>query len=158
MGVKLKPGSMELELAYIDWLRAQGHAPLEGIETFFSHSDFVRSQLLMIHESEQEKLAADAREHLRRRTADPVFSAQFPMVYECLDEGGAALRYTVTLTMSDKGAEWVGRVWNGSEYLGEIRGEGTGPQANYVELARMHIESQVKCPGILRRQKTTSPK
>lgn len=152
MGVKLKPGSMELELAYIDWLRAQGHPPLEGIETFFSHSDFVRSQLLMIHESEQEKLAADAREHLRQRTSDPVFSAQFPMVYTCTDEGGDDLRYTVNLTMSDKGAEWVGRVWNGSEYLGEIHGEGSGPQANYVELARMHIESQVKCPGLLKRR------
>ncbi len=151
MGVKLKPGSMELELAYIEWLRAQGHSPLEGIETFFSHSEFVRTQLLLIHESEQEKLAAEAREHLRQRTSDPVFSAQFPMVYQCTDEGGDYLRYTVTLTMSDKGAEWVGRVWNGSEYLGEIHGQGSGPQANYVELARMHIESQVKCPGILKR-------
>ncbi len=150
MGVKLKPGSMELELAYIDWLRAQGHTPLDGIETFFRHSDFVRSQLLMIHESEQEKLAAEAREHLRQRTSDPVFSAQFPMVYQCMGAGGETLRYTITLTMSDKGAQWVGRVWNGSEYLGEILGEGSGPQANYVELARMHIESQIKCPGILK--------
>lgn len=156
MGVKLKAGSMDLELAYIDWLRAQGHNPLDGIDSFFSQSDFVRSQLLMIHESEQEKLALEAREHLRRRTADPVFSAQFPMVYNCMDDGGEALRYTVTLTLSDKGAQWVGRVWNGNEYLGEIHGEGTGPQANYVELARMHIESQVKCSGEIRRQRVSA--
>jgi len=156
MGIKLKAGSMDLELAYIDWLRAQGHNPLDGIESFFTQSDFVRSQLLMIHESEQEKLALEAREHLRRRTSDPVFSAQFPMVYNCMDDGGQAMRYTVTLTLSDKGAEWVGRVWNGSEYLGEIRGEGTGPQGNYVELARMHIESQIKCNGEIRRQRMES--
>ncbi|HZF97473.1 MAG TPA: hypothetical protein VEY92_04400 [Pseudoxanthomonas sp.] len=153
MAVKLRPGSMELELAYIEWLRAQGYNPLDGMDSFFSESDFVRSQLMMIHESEQQTRAAEAREHLRQRTSDPVFSAQFPMVYSCLDEAGAMLRYTVTLTMSDKGAEWVGRVWNGSEYLGEIRGEGSGPHSNYVELARMHIESQIKCPGVIKRER-----
>lgn len=147
MGVKLKAGSMGLELAYIDWLRAQGHNPRDGIDSFFSESDFVRSQMLMIHASEQEQLSAEVREHLRRRTGDPVFSAQFPMVYSCNDQDGAPTRYTVTLTLADKGAEWVGRVWNGSEFLGEIRGEGSGPQANYLELARMDIESRIKRPG-----------
>lgn len=152
MGAKLKAGSMELEIAYIEWLRAQGHNPAEGIDSFFSGSDFVRSQLLMIHESEQEKLAEEARLHLIRRTSDPVFSAQFPMVYGCHDESGEELRYTVRLTISDQGAEWEGRVWKGSDYLGEVHGSGSGPQANYVELARMHIESQIKCPGVIKRR------
>lgn len=147
MGAKLKAGSIDLELAYIDWLRAQGHNPHDGIDSFFSESEFVRSQMLMIHESEQAQLSAEAREHLRQRTGDPVFAAQFPVVYNCHDEGGVAMRYTVTLTLSDKGAKWVGRVWHGSELVGEIRGEGSGPRANYLELARMDIESRIKCPG-----------
>lgn len=152
MGVKLKAGSMELEIAYIEWLRAQGYNPAEGIDSFFSHSEFVRSQLLMIHESEQDQLAEEARLHLVRRTGDPVFSAQFPMVYQCEDEGGRALRYTIMLTISDHGAEWEGRVWSGHDYLGEVHGSGSGPQANYVELARMHIESQIRCPGVVKRR------
>lgn len=152
MGAKLKAGSMELEIAYIEWLRAQGHNPADGIDSFFSGSDFVRSQLLMIHESEQEKLAEEARLHLLRRTTDPVFSAQFPMVYHCTGEGDQRMRYTVSLTISDAGAEWVGRVWSDSEYLGEVHGSGSGPQANYVELARMHIESQIRCPGVIKRR------
>ena len=61
MGIKLKAGSMDLELAYIEWLRAQGRDPLDGIDSFFTQSDFVRSQLLMIHEGEHEKLALEAR-------------------------------------------------------------------------------------------------
>ncbi|HEY5970663.1 MAG TPA: hypothetical protein VIT22_01605, partial [Pseudoxanthomonas sp.] len=107
---------------------------------------------LMIHESEQEKLAEEARLHLIRRTSDPVFSAQFPMVYHCTDDGDQTMRYTVSLTISDQGAEWVGRVWKDAEYLGEIHGSGSGPQANYVELARMHIESQIRCPGAIKRR------
>ena len=78
------------------------------------------------------------------------------MVHHCMDGSGQAMRYTVALTLADKGAEWMGRVWNGNEYLGEIHGEGTGPQSNYVELARMHIESQIKCNGEIRRQRAVS--
>jgi hypothetical protein len=152
MGAKLKAGSMELELAYVDWLRTQGYDPLEGIDSFFSHSDFVREQLRLIHESEQQTLAEEARLHLKARTSDPVFVAQFPMVHGCQDEEGRALRYTVTLTISDDGAQWVGRVWDGSDYLGEIHGSGSGPEGNYMDLARLHIESQIRCPGVIRRR------
>ncbi len=152
MGVKLKAGSMELETAYIGWLRAQGYNPADGIDSFFSDSDFVRTQLRLIHESEQQTLAEEARLHLKRRAADPVFAAQFPMVYGCSGEQGETLRYTITLTLSDQGAQWVSRIWNGSEYLGEIHGSGGGPQANYLELARMHTESQIRCPGAIKRQ------
>lgn len=149
MSAKLKAGSMELEAAFIDWLRAQGYNPAEGIEPFFSVSDFVRSQLLLIHDSEKEQLTEEARQHLKRRCFDPAFAGQFPMVYDFIDDAGQAMRYTVTLTLSDEGAEWLGRVWNGNHYLGEVRGSGAGPQAHYLDLARMHIESQIKCPATI---------
>ena len=148
MGIKLKAGSMELEVAYIEWLRAQGYNPAEGIDAFFEQSEFVRSQLPMIHASEQAQLLAEARLHLKRRSRDPSFTAQFPVVYPCASEASPDLRYTVTLAISDHGAQWVGRVWNGGGYLGEITGAGTGPHANYIELARMHIETQIRQPGV----------
>ncbi len=153
MSIKLKAGSMELEVAYIEWLRAQGYNPAEGIDAFFDKSEFVHSQLPMIHESEQVQLLGEARLHLKRRCDDPLFTAQFPIVYQCDREGGHDLRYTVTLAISDRGAEWVGRVWDGSEYLGEIVGAGNGPHVNYIELARMHIESQIRqSDAIIRRE------
>lgn len=152
MGIKLKAGSMELEVAYIEWLRAQGYNPADGIDAFFEQSEFVRSQLPMIHESEQAQLLAEARLHLKRRSEDPSFTAQFPVVYHCGSDADPGLRYTVTLAISDQGAEWLGRIWNGEEYLGEIVGAGAGPHANYIELARMHIESQIRRPGAVVRQ------
>lgn len=154
MGIKLKAGSMELEVAYIEWLRAQGYNPAEGIDAFFEESEFVHAQLPMIHESEQAQLLEEARLHLKRRSEDPQFTAQFPIVYHCGHEGGLDLRYTVTLAISDQGAEWVGRVWGGGEYLGEITGTGNGPHANYIELARMHIESQIGRPDAVVRRGT----
>ncbi|MEO6103508.1 MAG: hypothetical protein ABIP44_07710 [Pseudoxanthomonas sp.] len=144
MSIKLKAGSIELEMAYIEWLRAQGYNPADGIDSFFSESGFVHGQLPMIHEGEREQLLDEARAHLRRRSADPQFTAQFPVVYRCEDENGRDLRYTVTLTISDEGAEWLGRIWEGREYLGEVTGTGSGPHVNYIDLARMHIESQIK--------------
>lgn len=149
MSAKLKAGSMELEAAFIDWLRAQGYNPADGIDPFFGVSDFVRSQLLLIHDSEKEQRTEEARQHLKRRCSDPAFAGQFPMVYDFMDGGGQAMRYTVTLTLSDEGAEWVGRVWTGNQYLGEVRGSGAGPQAHYLDLARMHIESQIKCSAMI---------
>ena len=143
MGIKLKAGSMELEVAYIEWLRAQGYSPVEGIDAFFDESEFVHAQLPMIHESERDQLLREARRYLSRRSGDPQFAAQFPIVYRCGHEDSQELRYTVTLAISDQGAEWVGRVWRGSEYLGEIAGAGHGPHVNYIELARMHIESEI---------------
>ena len=154
MSIKLKAGSIELEAAYIEWLREQGHNPAEGIDSFFDESEFVHAQLPMIHESERAQLLDEARLHLRRRSADPLFTAQFPVVYHCDHEGPRDLRYTVTLALSDQGAEWVGRVWGGGEYLGEITGAGNGPHVNYIELARMHIESQIGRPDSIVRQGT----
>lgn len=154
MGIKLKAGSMELEVAYIEWLRAQGYNPVEGIDSFFDESEFVHSQLPMIHESEQAQLLDEARLHLKRRCEDPSFTAQFPIVYHCDDQDGRSLRYTATLAISDQGAEWVGRIWGGGEYLGEIAGAGSGPHVNYIELARMHIESQIARPDAIVRRGT----
>lgn len=154
MGIKLKAGSMELEVAYIEWLRAQGYNPAEGIDSFFGESEFVHAQLPMIHESEQAQLLEEARLHLKRRSGDSQFTAQFPIVYHCDHEGNHDLRYTVTLAISDEGAKWVGRVWDGSEYLGEITGAGSGPHVNYIELARMHIESQIARPDAIVRRGT----
>ena len=144
MGTKLKAGSMEMEAAFIEWLRAQGYQPAEGIDSFFSASDFVRAQMPMIHESEKEQRVEEARQHLKRRSADPGFMAQFPIVYRCKDVDERDIRYTVTLTLSDEGAEWVGRVWDGNGYLGEIEGSGSGPHASYLDMARTHIESQIR--------------
>lgn len=154
MGIKLKAGSMELEVAYIEWLREQGYNPADGIDAFFDESEFVRAQLPMIHESEQQQLLDEARVHLKRRSVDPQFTAQFPIVYHCDQQGDRSLRYTVTLAISDQGAEWVGRVWNGGEYLGEIAGAGNGPHVNYIELARMHIESRIGQPDAIIHQGT----
>ncbi|MGH8025292.1 MAG: hypothetical protein ACREO0_01070 [Pseudoxanthomonas sp.] len=152
MGVKLKAGSMELETAFIEWLRTQGYNPADGIDPFFSASDFVRSQMLVIHESEKEQLAEEARLHLERRCADPTFAGQFPLVYHCLDNDGHDIRYTVALTLSDEGAEWVARLWNGTAYLGEIPGSGSGLHGNYLDLARTHIESRIKRTGVVKLQ------
>ena len=154
MSIKLKAGSMELEVAYIEWLRAQGYNPAEGIDAFFDESEFVHAQLPMIQESERAQLLDEARQYLERRCGDPQFTGQFPIVYHCDHEGSHGLRYTIRLAISDEGAEWLGRVWNGSEYLGEIVGAGNGPHANYIELARMHIESQLGRPDAIVRRGT----
>ena len=154
MSIKLKAGSMELEVAYIEWLRAQGYNPAEGIDAFFDESGFVHAQLPMIHESERAQLLDEARLHLKRRSGDPQFAGQFPIVYHCGNKASRGLRYTVTLSISDEGAEWLGRVWDGSGYLGEIVGTGNGPHANYIELARLHIESQIERPDAIVRQGT----
>jgi len=152
MAAKLKPGSSELEVAFIDWLRANGYTPDDGIDPFLERSEFVREQRMLIHESELDTRIREARLHLKQRSGDPVFSGQFPMVYRCTGHDDQDMRYTVTVTLSDEGAEWEGRVWKEGEYIGEVSGSGSGPQANYVELARMHIESQIKCPGVIKRR------
>ena len=152
MSNKLKAGSMEMEAAFIEWLRTQGYNPADGIDPFFRASDFVRSQMLMIHESEKEQLVEEARLHLKRRCGDATFAGQFPVVYHCLDEGGQDIRYTVTLTLSDEGADWLARVWDSAAYLGEVLGSGSGPHAHYLDLARMHIESQIKRMSGVKRQ------
>ncbi len=70
---------------------------------------------------------------------------QFPTVYLCKDKQGRRLRYTVTLTIGENQADWIGRVWANDDYLGEVTGSGSGPKANYLSLAQMHIESLVDC-------------
>lgn len=144
MSAKLRAGSMELEAAFIEWLRAQGYNPADGIDAFFEQSDFVRSQMRMIHESEKKPLAKEARLHLQRRCADPTFAGQFPVVYHCLDERGQDLRYTVVLTLSDQGAEWTAKLWSGSVSLGEIHGSENGSHAHYLDSARVSIEAQIR--------------
>jgi hypothetical protein len=152
MSVKLKAGSMDLETAFIEWLRAQGYNPADGIDPFFSESDFVRSQMPMIHESEKEQLAEEARLHLKRRCADPTFSGQFPVVYHCLDKHNQDVRYTVALTLSDEGAEWAARLWSGTAYLGEFHGSDNGSHAHYLDLARANIESHIKRTSAVKQQ------
>ena len=62
---------------------------------------------------------------------------------------GGPVRYTitVTLTLSDTGATWTGRLWSGHGYLGEIHGDASGPHANFLERARSHIEVEVARQG-----------
>lgn len=143
MGVKLKAGSMELEAAFIEWLRAQGYNPAEGIDPFLDGSEFVRSQLPLIHDSEKARLFAEARAHLQRRCRDVAFAGQFPEVHVFRDDNGRRLRYTVALTLSDSGAVWLGRVWDENGYLGEIAGSQSGRHANYAELARQQVEARI---------------
>ena len=144
MSVKLKAGSMELEAAFIEWLRTQGYNPADGIDPFFSASEFVRSQLPLIHDSDKAQLFAEARKHLERRCRDAAFAGQFPVVHESSGSDGQPLRYTVALVLSDEGAEWTGRVWDQSGFVGEVTGSHAGAHANYGELARQQIESQVR--------------
>ena len=93
------------------------------------------------------KITERTRQHLARLSEDQVFIAQFPMVYACQNLEGKAMRYTVSLTIGETEAQWVGKVWADGEYLGEVHGNGSGPKANYIELARMHIEAHISCPG-----------
>ncbi len=143
MSVKLKAGSMELEAAFIEWLRTQGYNPAAGIDSFLSDSDFVHSQLPLIHDSEKAQLFAEARKHLERRCRDTAFAGQFPVVHEFNGRNTQPLRYTVVLILSDAGAEWTARVWDASGYLGEITGSESGPHANYAELACRQVEARI---------------
>lgn len=147
MPSRLKPGSMELEAAFIEWLRAQGHSPCDGVDAFFDQSEFVRAQRLVLDDNEKEQLTAESRRYLQQRSRDPTFAGQFPDVHDCTGANGEPVRYTVTLTLSDTGAEWTGRLWSGHEYLGEIHGDASGPHANFLELARSHIEAEAARPG-----------
>ncbi|NDK38504.1 hypothetical protein DT603_06565 [Pseudoxanthomonas gei] len=151
MSVKLKAGSMELEAAFIEWLRSQGYNPVDGIDPFFSGSEFVRSQLKLIHDGDRAHLLAEARKHLERRCRDAAFVAQFPLVHGLENSDNRSLRYTVTLILSDVGAEWVGRVWDERGYVGEISGSHAGAHANYAELARGQIESQIRAQDLANR-------
>ena len=125
MNQKLKAGSVELEVAFTDWIRKNAYTPAEAIGFFMDRT----------------------RQHLTRLSEDSVFSAQFPMVYGCRNLDDKDMRYTVSLTIGEDEAQWQGKVWADGEYLGEVHGNGSGPKANYIELARMHIESHIRCAG-----------
>jgi hypothetical protein len=147
MNQKLKAGSAELEAAFTDWIRKNAYNPGEAIDHFLQRSDYMRDAVDTVVEHARGKILERTRGHLERLTADAVYVAQFPMVYACKDLQDRHVRYTVSLTLHEGHADWVGRVWSDGEYLGEVHGSGSGPQANYVELARMHIESHVQCAG-----------
>ena len=147
MNQKLETGSAELETAFIDWIRKNAYHPAEAIEHFMEKSEYVLNAMGAVVEHARRKVVDRTRQHLVRLSEDTVFTAQFPMVYACQNLEGKAMRYTIALTIGDHDAEWVGRVWADGSYLGEVHGSGSGPRANYIELARMHIESHISCPG-----------
>lgn len=133
------------ESAFASWIRRNGYSPSEAIEHFLERSDYFRSELQQLGDEARRSLTEEAREFLRQRSEEDSFAMQFPTVYMCKDKHGRQLRYTVTITIGEDHAEWIGRVWADNDYLGEVTGSGGGPKANYLALARMHIESQVDC-------------
>lgn len=147
MNQKLKAGSAELEAAFTDWIKKNAYNPAEAIDFFMDQSEYVRDAVDTVVAHARVKITERTRQHLARLSEDQVFIAQFPMVYACQNLEGKAMRYTVSLTIGETEAEWVGKVWADGEYLGEVHGNGSGPKANYIELARMHIEAHISCPG-----------
>lgn len=145
MSKSSKSAAARHEAAFTSWIRRNGYTPADGIERFLEISEYFRGELGHLAESLRQSLTDEARTYLQMRSADKDFTMQFPTVYLCKDRDGRQLRYTATLTIGDDHAEWTGRVWAGDQYLGEITGSGSGPKANYLALARMHIESQIDC-------------
>lgn len=145
MSKSAKTAAGRHEAAFASWLRRNGYAPSDGIEQFLESSDYFRNELELLDPSARQALTSEVREFLRQRSTEDSFTMQFPNVYLCKDKKGRRLRYTVTLTIGEDHATWLGRVWADGEYLGEIAGSGGGPKANYLALARMHIESQIDC-------------
>lgn len=147
MNQKLKAGSAELEAAFTDWIKKNAYTPAEAIEYFMEKSDYVREAIDTVVEHARNKITGRTRQHLSELAGNPVFTAQFPMIYACQNLEGRAMRYTVSLTIGENDAQWVGKVWADGDYLGEVHGSGSGPKANYMDLARMHIEAHISCPG-----------
>ena len=147
MNQRLKTGSVELEAAFIEWVKSNAYNPGEAIDHFMEKSEYVLHSIQAVVEHTRDKIAEHTRQHLKRLSEDTVFTAPLPLVYARQNMEGKAMRYTIALTISDHDAEWVGRVWGDGSYLGEVEGSGSGPRANYIELARMHIESHISCPG-----------
>ncbi len=147
MNQKPETGSAELETAFIDWIRKNAYHPAEAIEHFMEKSEYVLNAMGAVVEHARRKVVDRTRQHLVRLSEDTVFTAQFPMVYTCRNLDDKDMRYTIALTIDEKEAEWIGKVWADGEYLGEVHGSGSGPRTNYIELARMHIESHIRCPG-----------
>ena len=147
MNQKPETGSAELETAFIDWIRKNAYHPAEAIEHFMEKSEYVLNAMGAVVEHARRKVVDRTRQHLVRLSEDTVYTAQFPMVYTCRNLDDKDMRYTIALTIDEKEAEWIGKVWADGEYLGEVHGSGSGPRTNYIELARMHIESHIRCPG-----------
>lgn len=147
MNQKLKTSSVELEVAFTDWIKKNAYSPGEAIDFFMEKSEYVRNAVETLVEHSRKKIIDRTRQHLTRLSEDTVFTAQFPMVYGCKNMDDKDMRYTLSLTIGENEAEWVGKVWADGEYLGEVHGNGRGPKANYIELARMHIESHIRCAG-----------
>ena len=147
MNQKPETGSAELETAFIDWIRKNAYHPAEAIEHFMEKSEYVLNAMGAVVEHARRKVVDRTRQHLVRLSEDTVFTAQFPMVYTCRNLDDKDMRYTIALIIDEKEAEWIGKVWADGEYLGEVHGSGSGPRTNYIELARMHIESHIRCPG-----------
>ena len=147
MNQKPETGSAELETAFIDWIRKNAYHPAEAIEHFMEKSEYVLNAMGAVVEHARRKVVDRTRQHLVRLSEDTVFTAQFPMVYTCRNLDDKDMRYTIALTIDEKEAEWIGKVWADGEYLGEVHGSGSGPRTNYIELARMHIESHIRCAG-----------
>ena len=95
-------------------------------------SEYVRDAVDTVVAHARVKITERTRQHLARLSEDQVFIAQFPMVYACQHLEGKAMRYTVSLTIGETEAQWVGKVWADGEYLGEVHGNGSGPKANYI--------------------------
>ena len=79
-------------------------------------SDYVRDAVDTVVAHARVKITERTRQHLARLSEDQVFIAQFPMVYACQNLEGKAMRYTVSLTIGDTEAQWVGKVWADGEY------------------------------------------
>ncbi len=148
MSQKLRAGSVELEVAFIQWVKDNAYDPAEAIDHFMSRSEYIRNTVDTEVDHARPGITQRTREHLQLLAQDPVFTAQFPMVHGCQNSDGEQIRYTVSLTMDEHQAQWVGRIWSDDDkLLGEVHGSGCGPTSSYMELARMHIESQIRCPG-----------
>ncbi|RYE72574.1 MAG: hypothetical protein EOO80_20130, partial [Oxalobacteraceae bacterium] len=129
MNQKLKAGSVELEVAFTDWIKKNAYSPAEAIDHFMERSEYVRNAVESVVEHARKKISDRTRQHLTRLSEDTVFTAQFPMVYTCKNMEDKDMRYTLSLTIGDGEAQWTGRVWADGEYLGEVHGSGSGPKA-----------------------------
>lgn len=147
MSQKLKAGSVDLEVAFVEWIKHNAYNPGEAIEHFMARSPYVLNAVDTVADHARSQITDRTRQHLQRLSEDPVFTAQFPMVYGCQSLDGKEIRYTVSLTIGDYEAQWVGRVWADDIFLGEVQGSGSGPKSSYMDLARMHVESHIRCPG-----------
>jgi hypothetical protein len=142
----------QLEAAFITWIRRNGRSPDDAVALFVERSPYMEEILAHLPAPESERILQASREHLARISGEQTFKAQFPSIHYCRNRQGRELRYTITLTIGENEASWIGRVWADDEYLGEVTGAGSGPKANYLNLARMHIESQIDCEGALVRR------